>query len=148
MWAGGDVLLQQDSDQLLPSPSLGTSQPGPPWAAAHVLLPRRREVRQRERQVLESAGTGPGRGRDVPTVSYGRSDAWQPLPVSSGRHVLCHLSGTYSTNEPLAQATRKVIGVSLVLVLDSLRRENRRQCVTVSSALVRQSSLAVICICV
>lgn len=56
MWAGGDVLLQQDSDQLLPSPSLGTSQPGPPWAAAHVLLPPRREVRQRERQVLESAG--------------------------------------------------------------------------------------------
>ena len=92
--------------------------------------------------------TGPGRGCDVPAVSYDRSDAWQPLPVSSGRHVLCHLSGTYSTNEPLAQATRKVIGVSLVLVLDSLRRENRCQCVTVSSALVRQSSLAVICICV
>lgn len=63
MWADRDVLL--------PSPSLGTSQPGPPWVAARVLLPPRREVRQRERQVLEPAGTGPGRGRDVPAVSYG-----------------------------------------------------------------------------
>lgn len=70
MWASRDVLFQEDSDQLLPSPSLGTSQPGPPWAAASVLLPPRREVRQRENQVLESPRTEPGWGRGVPAVSH------------------------------------------------------------------------------
>lgn len=121
-WANKDVLfytgqLSAVAKSLIRDfstwPSLGGSQ------CSHTA----EEGGEAEREQSPRVTLGQNQDWDVmfPLPPTAHSDAWQLVPVSSGRHVLCHYSSSFSTNEPLAQATQKVIGMSLVPMLDSLR---------------------------